>query len=426
MPGRIAVLIEAKTGRGVSGLPELRLLSEAAGYDVVREFHQSRRIDSSFCIGKGKAEEIAKEVKTLGFPVKVIINNRLKPSQHYNLTKLLENEVIDRFQLILEIFTKRAGTIEAKYQIELAKLQYELPMARENVKLARMGELPGFHGLGKYQADVYSLMIKRRISYLQSKLVEISKRKSINRLRRKEEALFTVALTGYTFAGKTTLFNRLTQELLPVGEGLFTTLSTTTRAVSVSQRKVLLSDTVGFIDNLPHLLVESFFSTLEEVTLADKVLLVLDSSDTPAEFSRKLHTCISTLNEIGVFSNSIIPLLNKIDLSNDPTSLEDLTLEIFGAMPLRVSARTGEGIQGVLEALSNTLPKYESIQIIVPISQNASSLIAWAFKEASVKSLGYDDHFLKLELEINPAFLPRLRIFLRDMDGVTCRLGKEA
>lgn len=425
MTGRGVVLIEARASRGTSGLPELRLLSEAAGYEVLKEFQQSRCYDSSYCIGRGKAEEIAQVLTTFGSPVKVIINNRLKPIQRYNLTKLFNTEVIDRFQLILEIFTKRAGTIEAKYQIELAKLQYELPMARENVRLARMGELPGFHGLGKYQADVYSLMIKRRISHLQRKLDEISKRKSINRLRRRKEALFNVVLTGYTFAGKTSLFNRLAQELLPVGENLFTTLSTTTRALSVSQRKILLSDTVGFIDNLPHLLVEAFFSTLEEVTLADRVLLVIDSSDPPSEFSRKLHTCITTLNEIGVFCNSITAVMNKIDIGRDLETLEDITLEILGMKPIRVSAKTGEGIKELLKAISTALPKYELIQIAVPLSQNASSLVAWAFKEANVKSMEYNDESLRLEVEVNPSFLPRLKRLLRGMEGVALQLKKE-
>jgi len=150
-------------------------------------------VDSAYCLGRGRAESIAEELKCL-HPSKVIFNNALKPSQKYNLTRLFNIEVIDRFQLILEIFTKRAGTIEAKYQIELATLQYALPNAKENVHLARLGELPGFHGLGKYQADVYATMVKRRISHLKRRLREISTQKSIHRKERRKESLFTIAL----------------------------------------------------------------------------------------------------------------------------------------------------------------------------------------------------------------------------------------
>ncbi|MEM4706251.1 MAG: GTPase HflX, partial [Candidatus Methanomethylicaceae archaeon] len=307
-------MIEVKSHKQSTKLNELIKLSEAAGYRVIMTFQQNRNPDSSFCIGKGKAKEIAEKIKEL-HPIKVIFYNQLKPIQRYNLTKIFGIEVIDRFQLILEIFTKRAGTLEAKYQIELAKLQYELPMIRENIRLAKLGELPGFHGLGKYALDVYESMARRRIAYLKKKLEEIRIRKSIQRKNR--YPLFTIALTGYTFAGKTALFNRLTKENLKVGNLLFTTLSTTTRAIIINNKKVLISDTVGFIEDLPPILIDAFYSTLEEITIADLVLLILDSSDSKSDFLRKLDTSISILNSIGVFNGSILPILNKIDIANN-------------------------------------------------------------------------------------------------------------
>jgi GTP-binding protein HflX len=415
--GSGVALIEVRPNGNVSGLTELRLLSESAGYNVLGEFEQSRYYDPSFCLGRGKAEEIARKLKVLK-PAKVIMNNRLKPVQKYNLTKLFATEVIDRFQLILEIFTKKAGTIEAKYQIELAKLQYELPIARESVRLAKLGELPGFHGLGKYQVDIYATMIKKRISYLRSRLEEIRNRKSMHRQKRRKEALFSVALTGYTFAGKTALFNYVTKESLLLGNTLFTTLSTTTRAFSISNRKILLSDTVGFIDNLPHLLVDAFYSTLEEVTLADSVLLILDSSDALPEFSRKLRTCLSTLNEIGVFSSAIMPVLNKIDLAIDLEPLQEEVVDLLGVVPVKTSAKTGHGVPELLGVISSKLPPYECIKLRMPLSKNMVSLLSWASKEADVRYVKYYEDDVEMEVHIHPAFLPRFKWLLHGFEDV--------
>jgi GTP-binding protein HflX len=400
-------------------------LSEAAGYTVLEEFQQNRFCDPSFCLGRGKAEEIAKLVKNLK-PKKVIINNQLKPIQRYNLTKIFGTEVIDRIQLILEIFSKRAGTLEAKYQIELAKLQYELPMARENVRLAKLGELPGFHGLGKYQVDVYETMIKRRISYLKRRLEEIRRRKSMHRRKRRRDALYSIAITGYTFAGKTSLFNYLTKESFALGELLFTTLSTTPRAMKVGGRKILISDTVGFIENLPHLLIDSFYSTLEEITWADSVLLVLDSSDSRSALQRKLLTSVNTLNSIGVFNNSIIPVLNKIDIASDLEESEKMVIELIGVRPVKISAKTGEGIQSLIEEISSRLPPYETIKILIPASVNPNSILGWAFKEADIKSVKYLNDSLCLEISIQPAYLYKIKNLVSKIDGVQLYHLKEA
>lgn len=402
-----AILVEVTRSSKKSGLPELRQLAESAGYDVAMEFQQRRGFDSSFCVGKGKAREIAEKAGAFG-PAKVIFNNRLKPIQRYNLAKLIQLEVIDRFQLILEIFTHRAGTVEAKYQIELAKLQYELPMARENVRLAKMGELPGFHGLGKYQVDVYSTMIRRRITYLKRKLEEISGRKSLSRARRKEQSLFNIALTGYTSAGKTTLFNRLAKESLPEGDHLFTTLSTTTRGVVLGGRKFLISDTVGFIDDLPHLLVEAFYSTLEEVSLADRVILILDASDSPEELQRKLSTCISTLNEIGVFKNKIIPVLNKVDIAQELPFKERTVREIMGVTPISISAKTGEGLESLSASISSVLPLVRTIRFRIPNREGAEEIKARILRTTEVKSLRYEEDGLSIVAEVTASNLREL------------------
>lgn len=372
-------------------------------------FQQNRRTDSSFCIGKGKAKEIAEKIKEL-HPIKVIFYNQLKPIQRYNLTKVFGTEVIDRFQLILEIFTKRAGTLEAKYQIELAKLQYELPMIRENIRLAKLGELPGFHGLGKYALDVYESMVRRRIAYLKKKLEEIRVRKSIQ--RRSRFPLFTMALTGYTFAGKTALFNLLTKENLKVGNLLFTTLSTTTRAIMIANKKVLISDTVGFIEDLPPILIDAFYSTLEEITIADLVLLVLDSSDSKSEFCRKLDTSISILNSIGVFNESILPILNKIDIANNLEEYEKITFLKTKTKPVKISALTGEGINELINSISSRLPDYERIKLFVPNSNNLSSIMKFINRKFNIVSIDYDYSGTYIEVDVHPDYLSSLKFLL--------------
>lgn len=351
-----AVLVERLDGNSASTMEELKALAQTAGYEVVATFIQSRPSDPRYCIGLGKAREIA------GFlaenPVdKVIFANSLKPVQLYNLAKLFDVEVIDRFQLILEIFWKHARTREAKYQIELAQLKYELPIIREKIRLAKLGELPGFHGLGRYEVDVYERAIKSRITQLQRLLLSTRRHRSLHRESRRRRGFMVVAITGYTNAGKTTLFNLLTGESKRVENSLFTTLSTAIRATPLTRLRIAVVDTVGFIDRLPHLLVEAFYSTLEEVALADLVLLVIDASNSLSEVKRKTLTSINTLREIGVSKASILPVINKVDLVDGLhlRCVRDVVEELLGERGVPISAATGEGLQSLVDAMVGKL-----------------------------------------------------------------------
>ncbi|MEM3093949.1 MAG: GTPase HflX, partial [Candidatus Caldarchaeum sp.] len=252
---------------GEYNIDELKELCRSVGYEPVYSLVQRRPPHPKYQIGPGKVEELRRAVERLEVE-KVVFENELKPVQEYNLAKALSVPVISRTQLILETFAHRAASSEAKLQIKLAELRYELSRAKEKVRLAKRGEQPGFHGLGAYEADVYYNEVFRRISVIKEKLKALRIRKTISRKRRSETGIPSVALTGYTNAGKTTLFNLLAGENSPAGPQLFTTLSTTSRIVSFNGRKAYLSDTVGFIRNLPHLLVESFHSTLSEFIYA--------------------------------------------------------------------------------------------------------------------------------------------------------------
>jgi GTP-binding protein HflX len=271
--------------------------------------------------------------------------------------------------VILEIFAMRASTGEAKLQVQLAELEYELPRARESVKLARQGEQPGFFGLGKYEADVYTRMMKSRISTLKKKVEGIAKRREIFREHRRKLA-FTVALAGYTAAGKTSLFNRLTGESKSVDAGVFTTLAPTTRAVMVGDRKTLLTDTVGFISNLPTYLVESFKSTLEEISYASIVFLLLDVSQTAEKFIRSYESSAQALSYLMVKPSKAIFVLNKCDLA--PAELiEERKRELGPVDTVEVSAVTGQGIADLLRLADRKLSEVaeeEGIEGKVPLS----------------------------------------------------------
>jgi GTP-binding protein HflX len=293
-------------------------LAKTAGYSIIRIVTQKQITKSRFGIGRGKAEEVKELVQELK-PDVIIFDEVLKPSQMYNLASVCKIEIIDRERLLLEIFEQRASTAESRIQIRLAQLRYELTRARDKVRLARAGEQPGFFGLGKYEADVYFLDIRRHISILKKKLEKEGTRRQLHRNQRAKAGLPTVSLAGYTSAGKTTLFNRLTGETKTTGQGLFTTLSTFTRAIDLQGDKVLLNDTVGFVSKLPAYMIEAFKSTLDELTYASLVLLVHDISEPVDEIARKYASSLDVIREFQVPTTKIIYVLNKIDM----ISIED-------------------------------------------------------------------------------------------------------
>ena len=260
----------------------------------------------------------------------------------------------DREKVILEIFAKRASTAEAKIQVELAELSYELPRAKDKVRMAKQVEQPGFFGLGKYEVDIYVRMMKKRITTLRSKAEEVRNRRIIFRQHRERMQFATIAITGYTGSGKTTLFNRLTGETKEVDGGVFTTLSPTTRVIFAGDRKVLISDTVGFISRLPTYMIEAFKSTLEEVSYSTFVLLLIDASQPGEKLTRNFDSSMGTLAELGVPENRILIVMNKIDI----ISQEELGEKIW-VLNLKdfvgISAKTGSGLDILIKTVQERL-----------------------------------------------------------------------
>ena len=331
-------------------------LAEAAGYSVERVVTQRQINKSRYGVGKGKADEVKALVDELK-PEVILFDEVLKPSQAYNLASLCKVEIIDRERLILEIFERRASTAESRIQIKLAQLRYDLTRARDKVRLAKAGEQPGFFGMGKYQADVYFLDIRSHIVILKKKLEREEKRRQLHRNQRARSGLPTVSLAGYTSAGKTTLFNTLTGEVKQTGQGLFTTLSTFTRAIDLGGNKALINDTVGFVSKLPAYVIDAFKSTLDELRYANLILLVLDVSDPADVMYRKYQSSLEVINEFEVPPTRIVYVLNKVDSTSMADAFDKAgalgILETRRVVP--ISAKTGENVGQLKDVVRSML-----------------------------------------------------------------------
>jgi GTP-binding protein HflX len=337
---------------------EAHSLAESAGYSILHTVTQKHLTRSKFGIGKGKADEVRELVKSLNIDF-VIFDEILKPTQHYNLAKLCEIDIIDREKLILEIFRLRSHTEESKIQIKLAELHYEAVRIKEKVRLAKRGEQPGFFGLGKYDADVHLLDVRRRISVLRKKLLKEEKRKLLQRTSRARSGFPTVSIIGYTSVGKTTLFNFLTGESKLVGIELFTTLSTSSRVVNINGNQVMFSDTVGFISKLPAYMIDAFKSTLQELTFSNIILLVLDISQSYEIIRKQLSSSFTVLIHLGVSNAKVIYVFNKIDLVNLEDKREKCQqlgiLDENNSNFVMVSSKTGMNVPVLLESIRSKI-----------------------------------------------------------------------
>ena len=400
-----------------STIDELKSLAESAGYTVVGKIEQVRAPDPRYQIGYGKIKELAELVKETGAQ-KIIFDNPLKPVQSYNIAKATGVEAIDRFQLILEIFARRATTTEAKLQIQLARLKYELARAKEKVRLAKKGEQPGFMGLGAYEVDVYYETVKRQIQTINEKLRKIRRKRTLHRERRAELGFPTISLAGYTNAGKSSLFNALTEETVPVDNALFTTLSTTTRLVKFSRKKFLLTDTVGFIDRLPLTLIEAFHSTLEETIYSDLILLVVDVSEPFSNVEKKLSICLETIDRIEASGIPIITALNKIDLlSQNEIEQKMEKLKDKAPRPIPISALYKLNIDQLKEEITKSLKNYVIVSFTLPLTQETMPFISWLYNRAEVHAVNYMENTVHVNFEAIPWFAERVKSRVEELGG---------
>jgi len=378
--------------KNIRKLIELQDLAISANNKVVGDVTQTRRPDRKYQIGRGKVEELALMIEELGADG-IIFSNQLSTTQIYNISETCKCEVIDKFQLILEIFARRATTKRSKLQVELAKLQYELPKAKAIMSLLKKEERPGFMGLGSYE-DSYEQDIRSRISRIQKELASVQKDNESLRIKRHEYGFSIVSLAGYTSSGKSTLFNALVDEDVHVEDMLFTTLLPITRALNIRGRRVLLTDTVGFIEDLPHWMIDAFRSTLNEIFLADVILLVVDSCESPDIMRQKLVTSHDTLWE-QIKGVPIITVLNKIDKITENEFKE--RLENVGYLtpnPVAVSAKNGLGFDELKMEIYRQLPKWKRDTVSLPMSEYGMSIVSWLFNEGIVHNINYKDRII--------------------------------
>jgi GTP-binding protein HflX len=361
----------AVLGQGVDAeeeLAEVKELARTAGVEPVGEVvqHRSRPAQRTY-VGKGKLEELKERFKESGAE-SVLVDDELDPSQQRFLENALNARVIDRTQLILDIFAQHATSAEGKLQVELAQLEYNLPRMRGMWQhLERLGGGVGTRGPGESQLESDRRMARRRISLLKRRLKDLEKQRTTRRKERSRSETPTVALAGYTNVGKSTLLNALTGSDVSVENQLFHTLDPTTRGFEHDGRRYLVTDTVGFIRRLPHQLVEGFASTLEETLVADLVLLVTDASASDDEQDRQREAVGDVLHEIGATDLPLELVLNKIDRV-DPLGRRRLANRFPGAV--QVSALTGEGLDELRAQLARRFEdRWERVRMLVPYEE---------------------------------------------------------
>lgn len=391
-----ALLVSLDTGEfdAQASLRELEELSRTAGADPVLTLTQKRPApDTATCLGFGMVEQAAELCRQEEIDL-LLFDRELTPTQIRNLEKACQVRVIDRTTLILDIFAQRARSKEGKLQVELAQLRYLLPrLGGQGTALSRLGGGIGTRGPGETKLETDRRHIRRRIGSLKEQLKEVEAARGVIDRRRKKDGTVTVALVGYTNAGKSTLMNQLTQAGVLAEDKLFATLDPTARALKLPCGKtVMLIDTVGLIRRLPHHLVEAFKSTLEQAATADILLNVCDASS--GEAREHLEVTGQLLNELGAAGRPIIPVLNKWDAVEDP----DLAPRLPGAV--RISARTGEGIPELLAAVEEALPeKTFPVELLLPFAK--TGLAAKLREEGAVLSEEYVPEGLRLSAQVD-------------------------
>ncbi len=386
-------------------LEELQRLAETAGATVVHTIVQKRvNIDPVYYIGKGKAAELSRISKDFSADV-LICDDDLTPAQVRNLEKVIEKKVIDRSELILDIFATRAKTFQAKLQVELAQLEYTRPrLKRLWTHLSRIEGGIGTRGPGEKQLEVDKRIVLRKIHDLRKKLHGVEKRQE--RLVASRREFFTVSIVGYTNAGKSTLMNALTEIDTFVEDKLFATLDTKTSICKLERgRKVLVSDTVGFIQKLPHHLVSSFKATLEEARHADLLLHVADISSPLVH--KQIEAVNAVLKELGCDRKPTIIVFNKIDAIKDESIIPLLQSNHKDCM--MISARTHQGMQELKRRIGEVLER-SFVDVELTCSPGNGKLIAYLHEHAHILSSRFDEHRVTFRLLIEDKLTQKLRM----------------
>ncbi len=368
-------------------MKELAELVDTAGATVLDSIIQSReRIHPGTYLGKGKIEEVRERIERLD-ATGVVCDDELTPAQLRNLEDLLDTKVMDRTMVILDIFAKRATTSEGKIQVELAQLKFSAArLIGLRSSLSRLGGGIGTRGPGEKKLEMDRRLIHERISQLKSELKKVESHRELIRKSRDENLAFNVAIVGYTNAGKSTLLNKLTDANILAEDKLFATLDPTTRKLKLgSGQEILVTDTVGFIRKLPHHLIEAFKSTLEEAKYANLLVHMVDASN--EEASSQMLVVYDTLRSLDVVDKDIITVFNKTDLIKEG---EELPRDFHADKILKMSAKTGDGIEDLKKTIENILQN-QRVYLEHTFSYKDAGKIALIRKFGEIKSEEYTD-----------------------------------
>jgi len=396
-------------------IQELRALAESAGANIVGIMIQRRdRLDAKYYIGRGKVDELAQRVKLKKAQV-LIFDDDLSPAQLREIEEVCECKVLDRSELILDIFANRARTHEARLQVELAQLEYTAPRLRGMwTHLERIAGAGGGTGAGKVggigtrgpgerQIEIDRRIVSRRLGMLKRQIAAIDRRK-IRQVRSRHEH-YNISLVGYTNAGKSTLMNALTDAGVHTEDRLFATLDTKTKRWNLgSSVFALLSDTVGFVGRLPHHLVASFRATLEEAIHADLLLHVVDASSPTAW--EQYEAVTEVLKDLGCEGRKTLVILNKIDIAEDPAMIQVFRHKLPDALPL--SARTGAGVAELVETVTSMVAGTPQ-QATLLMSNGDGKAIAFVEKYAEILDRRYIDHSVEMDVIMGSTLLARLQ-----------------
>lgn len=405
-PERV-MLISVDTGEfdAEESIDELELLVETAGGEAVLKMIQKMpSVNPATYVGSGRIQDLKEAVKNNWIDL-IVADDELSPAQLKNIEDITDARVIDRTMLILDIFALRARSREGKLQVELAQLKYSLPFLTGKGKgLSRLGGGIGTRGPGESKLESDKRHIRRKIHALEEELSQIEKRRNTMRARRKKDGIISVAIVGYTNAGKSTLMNRLTDAGVLAEDKLFATLDPTARKLTLPNgQAVMLIDTVGLVRRLPHKLVEAFKSTLEEAKNADLILNVCDASSD--ECNEHLTVTANLLQELECDSTPVISVMNKCDLV---PNLYDLA--VIGKSVM-ISALHGEGIEKLLKTIEETLPQsHTRKKLLIPFDKG--SIIANIRKDGVIHSEEYSDKGTLIDATVNINYLEEIKEYL--------------
>jgi GTPase len=386
-------------------LQELAFLTTSAGGEVVGRLVQEReKVDPAFFIGKGKLEELKEAQKLLKADV-IVFDENLSPAQQRNIEKEVPCKIIDRTQLILDIFAHRARTREGKLQVELAQLNYLLPrLAGRGIELSRLGGGIGTRGPGETKLETDQRKIRRRIHKIKEDLERVRSHRHLHRSFRVSIPIPIISLVGYTNAGKSTLFNALTHADTYASNQLFATLDPLLRRIKLpSNREAVLTDTVGFINKLPPTLISAFRATLEEISEADLLLHVIDLSS--PHFNQQRNSVLKILEELKAATKTTIEVYNKVDLVSERVNALPEENSVY------TSATTGSGIQALLDKIDKLLPADPLVRARFLLSQENGSILSELYASSKLIQKSYLEDKVYLEVEAPQSVIDRLKEF---------------